>query len=71
MASKPAFEFSDKINITYLINDAPNKDAFLQAIKNKQIIKIFKEGFKSVKILLLKTKLNIKAIKKIKSQYNY
>lgn len=69
MASKPAFEFSDKINITYLINDTPNKDAFLQAIKNKQIIKIFKEGFKSVKILLLKNKLNIKAIKKIKSQY--
>ncbi len=69
MASKPAFEFSDKINITYLINDTPNKDAFLQAIKNKQIIKIFKEGFKSVKILLLKNKLNIKAIKKINSQY--
>lgn len=66
---KPAFYFSDKINITYLINDKPNKEEFKIAIKNKNILSIINEGFKSIKILYLKRVRNIKAIKNIDSKY--
>ena len=66
---KPAFPFSEKVKITYLIDDKPNKDEFKQAIKNKNIISIFKEGFKSAKILCLKRSRNIKAIRNTYSDY--
>ncbi len=66
---KPAFPFSEKVKITYLIDDKPNKEEFKQAIKNKNIISIFKEGFKSAKILCLKRSRNIKAIRNTYSDY--
>ena len=66
---KPAFSFSDKVNIIYLIEDAPNKNELKQAIKSKNIINIFKEGFKSLKILYLKRSRNIKSIRNIRSDY--
>ena len=66
---KPAFPFSEKVKITYLIDDKPNKEEFKQAIKNKNIINIFKEGFKSAKILCLKRSRNIKAIRNTYSDY--
>ena len=66
---KPAFPFSEKVKITYLIDDKPNKEEFKQAIKNKNIISIVKEGFKSVKILCLKRSKNIKAIRNTYSDY--
>ena len=66
---KPAFEFSDNIKITYLMNTKPNRDEFKNAIGSKNPINILKEGFKAIKILYLKRKLNIKAIKNIKSDY--
>lgn len=66
---KPAFQFSEKVKITYLIDDKPNKEEFKRAIKNKNIISIFKEGVKSVKILYLKRSRNIKAIRNTYSDY--
>lgn len=66
---KPAFPFSEKVKIIYLIDDKPNKEEFKQAIKNKNIISIFKEGFKSAKILCLKRSRNIKAIRNTYSDY--
>jgi len=66
---KPAFYFSDKINITYLIEDKPNKEEFKLAIENKNVINIFKEGLKSIKILLLRKIKNIEAIGNIDSKY--
>lgn len=66
---KPAFYFSDKIKITYLIEDKPNKQEFKNSVKNFKILSIFKEGFKSFKILYLKYFKNKKAIKKISSDY--
>ena len=64
-----AFPFSEKVKITYLIDDKPNKEEFKQAIKNKNIISTFKEGFKSAKILCLKRSRNIKAIRNTYSDY--
>ena len=69
MNGKPAFNFSNKINIKYLINDKPNKEEFKQAIKSKNLIHIFKEGIKSVKILFLKRSRTKKAVKELKSDY--
>lgn len=66
---KPAFPFSEKVKITYLIDDKPNKEEFKRAIENKNIISIFKEGIKSVKVLYLKRSRNIKAIRNTYSDY--
>lgn len=66
---KPAFQFSDKIKITYLINDKPNREELKTAINERKIINIFKEGFKSLKILYLKRSRNIKAISNTYSDY--
>lgn len=66
---KPAFPISDKVKITYLINDSPNREEFKEAIGNKNIIKIFKEGIKAVKLLYLKRSRNIKAIRNTYSKY--
>jgi len=64
---KPAFDFSNKIKITYLINDKPYKEELKEAIKNKNIISIIKYLFKNIKLLILKKSINIKAIKNINS----
>lgn len=69
LSTKPAFNFNDKIKITYLMNIGPNKEELTKAIKNKNIIKTIKESIKSIKILYLKKVLNIKAIKNINSKY--
>lgn len=66
---KPVFNFSNKIQITYLINEGPNKNIFIKYLKEKDIKNILKEGIKSIKILYLKNKRNIKAIKNIHSKY--
>ncbi len=55
--------------ITYLINDISNREEFKNALKSKKFFLTFKEGIKSVKLLYLKRKLNIKAIKNITSDY--
>lgn len=47
------------ISIKYLYNSGPNKEAFFNALRRKNIIKVIKEGYKSVNILINK-KLLIK-----------
>lgn len=69
VSDKPAFEFSNKIKITYLINDKPNRKEFKKALHDKKIIAIFDEGFKAVKLLYLKRARNIKAIRNTYSDY--
>lgn len=55
--------------IIYLINDISNRKEFIDAIKHFKLVKIFKEGYKSIKLLYLKRTRNIKVIKNIKSNY--
>ena len=69
LSKEPVYHFSDKVKITYLIAGGPNKEAFKNAIKEKNILNIIKEGLKSIKILYLRRKRNIKAIKNIHSKY--
>lgn len=69
LLEKPAFEFSNNIQIKYLLNYGPNKDDFSEALNNKNIYKILKEGMKGIKILFLKKIRNIYAIRNIESDY--
>lgn len=52
------------IKVKYLYNGEPNRTDFINALKNKNIIQILKEGFKSLDILTKKKYLIKKEIKK-------
>ena len=69
MKKKPAYEVNPKIKITYLIDDAPNKAEFKDAIKRKNVLKIIKESLKAIKILYLKNKLMKQKIKKLDTDF--
>ena len=63
---KPAFDINPKIKITYLTeNLVPNRAELKSAIQNKNIASLFREGFKSIKILYLRSALMKKAIKNL------
>lgn len=66
---KPAFSFSNKVKIKYLINDRPYKEELKNSIKNLKVISIMKYLFKNIKLLILKYSENKKAIKNIDSDY--
>ena len=55
------------IKLEFLYNGEPNKKEFIDALKHFKILTLFKEGIKSINILLKKHFLIIKAIKKVKS----
>lgn len=69
ISDKPAFEIDDRVKITYLMEPglSPNKEALKKAIKERKVGSIFREGFKSIKILYLRKHLMIKAIKALDS----
>ena len=63
---KPAFKIDDKVKIKYLITDLkPNHKEIKDAIRSKKILKIIKEFFISLKVLYLRKKLMIKAIRNL------
>lgn len=66
---KPAFEFSDKIKIKYLIEETSNRYEFINYVKHFKLISTFKEGLKSLKIIYYKYYLNIKVIKNLDTDY--
>ena len=52
---EPFFKLNNKVKVKYLIPDLkPNREEFKKSLKHLRIIKTFKEGFKSLKILRLK-----------------
>lgn len=69
VGDKPAFEFSDKIHIKYLINDYPHKEEFKLALREKKILLIIKYGFSLFRILILKYIKNILYIEEDNSKY--
>ena len=64
---KLVYNIDDNVKITFLTNVIPNRNEFKVAIKHKNIYMILKEGIKAIKILRLKKKVNIDAIKNCKS----
>lgn len=65
LQEQPAFDLNPKIKIEYLIEDSPNKQEFIRAIKSINVFSIIKQSLKSLKILYLKKHCMIKAIKNI------
>lgn len=62
-------KLDDRINVTYLYNDGPNKDQFINAFYNHRVFSILKEGVKSVGILIKKKIKVIKYIKNCDAKY--
>lgn len=58
---------NSKVKINYLYNGEPNKEKFINLKKEKKYLRMFLEGLKSIKILILKKYLIIKYIKTNKS----
>ena len=71
LSDKPAFDFSKKIKIKYLINEGPCRSELKESIKKFKVLGIFKYSYKNIKVLFLKYIRNIKAIKKIDSKRIY
>lgn len=67
--NKTAFKFDKNVEIEYLIDKMPNKKELRNALNKKNVVKIFGELIKSIKIIFLKYYRNIRAIKKINSDY--
>lgn len=58
------YKINPKVKVLYLTNLKPNKEEFKVALKRKRIIKVFKEGLKSISILYKRTSVMKKYIKK-------
>ena len=62
-------KLNKNVSVKYLYNGAPNKDEFIESVKSKNIVSIFKEGFKALNILIKKKTLLIKYIKNCDAKY--
>ena len=60
---EPVFDLDPKVKVIYLTEHKPNKEEFVSSLKNKKVLKAFKEGTKSLKILYNKKKSMIDYIK--------
>lgn len=65
---KSAFYLNPKIKIKYLTDVKPNKDKIKKYIKEKNIFKLIKEVFYSIKVLYLRKKTMKEYIKKTNSE---
>jgi N-acetylglucosaminyldiphosphoundecaprenol N-acetyl-beta-D-mannosaminyltransferase len=68
MNNKIPYHINDNVKVVYLSNLKPNREEFKDAISNKNIIKIFKEGFRALYILYKKKYLMINYIYKCNSR---
>ncbi len=65
---KPAFYLNPKVQIKYLITDIkPNKESFKNALKQRNLFSIIKEGLVSIKILYLRKYKLIKELKELQT----
>lgn len=62
---EPVYKLDDRVKLTYLSNVHPNKEEFLKAKNDRNIIAIIKEGIYAVNVLYLKKKVMIDAFRKI------
>lgn len=62
-------KLDERIKVKYLYDGEPNKEEFLQALKERKYIKTFKEGIKAIDILIKKKILIIDSIISCESEY--
>ena len=60
---KPIYKLDDNVKIIYLTKNVPNRDEFKKSLKQKNFLKTFKEGLKSIKILYQRKKTVVNYIK--------
>ncbi len=66
LPNTPAYPLDERVKITYLMKEIPNRKAFKESIQKKQWLTMLTEGLKSIKILFNKKYLLVKKIKTIK-----
>lgn len=62
----PAYPLNQKVKVTYLTHDVPNRQQFIEAVQSKNPIRIIREGIRAVQILRRKKstmKLAIRGIR--------
>lgn len=64
---KPVFFINEKVKIYYLMEEKPNKKEIIASLKRGDIASLLREGAKSLKVLRLRKKSMIDAIKNIDS----
>lgn len=69
MKAAPAYPVDPRVKITYLMDDKPNRDEIKAAIRSRNPFALLKQGCKAAKILYLKHKLMVKAIKALQTDY--
>lgn len=69
VSSKPAFSFSDKIHIRYLISEKPDDVSLKKLMRRFQFFSVAKEIIRRIKFKYLERKLNIDSIKNIDTDY--
>lgn len=67
VSDKPAFLIDPRVKVVYLTDLKPNREEFKRYLKELKLFKTLREGFKSIKILYLKTNTMKKYIKKSNS----
>lgn len=69
MKTAPAYPVDQRVKLTYLMDDKPNREEIKAAIHSKNPFALLKQGIRAAKILYLKKARMIKAIKALKSDY--
>lgn len=69
LSNNQSNKIDERIKVKYLYNGEPNKDEFINSIKERKYFKTFKEGLKAIDILLKKKYLLIKNIIDCDSKY--
>jgi len=64
----PAYHFDSRVEIKYLINSSSAKKEWLESIKKFKIISFIKYTYINFKVLILKSKRTVDAVKNIKSE---
>ncbi len=59
------FKLDERVKVKYLTNVVPNKKEFYDSLKNKNILKVLKEGFKAIDILWKKRSSLINYLKNV------
>lgn len=63
---EPAYPLDSRVQVTYLTNVRPNRDEFKQAIREKNLLGILREGLYAVRVLRLKRKVLINQFRNIR-----
>ena len=62
----PAYPLDSRVQVTYLTDVRPNRDEFKQAVRQKNIAGIVREGLYAVRVLRLKKQVLIEQFRKIR-----